>query len=108
MRAKAVTQGGPAPRLRAWAPASARATEKEELGTICLVQTTIPRHVRANARERIALAYNGFLAPKLLYLHSGRWHYLLGAWSDEGLAVSVRHLGETPPQFSFFGPATRG
>src|SRR6516165_4915461 len=40
MRAKAVTQGGPAPRLRAWAPASARATEKEELGTICLVQTT--------------------------------------------------------------------
>jgi hypothetical protein len=40
MRAKAVTQGGPAPRLRAWAPASARATEKEEFGTICLVQTT--------------------------------------------------------------------
>jgi len=59
MRAKAVTQGGPAPRLRAWAPDSARATEKEELGTICLVQTTIPRHVRANARERVALAIMG-------------------------------------------------
>ena len=66
------------------------------------------RHVRANARERIALAYNGFLAPKLLYLHSGRWHYLLGTWSDVGLTVSIRHLGEIPPQFSFFGPATRG
>src|SRR6516165_8418708 len=52
MRAKAVTQGGPAPRLRAWAPASARATEKEELGTICLVQTTrAARPIRSSTRS---------------------------------------------------------
>jgi|SRR6516225_2665275 len=105
MRAKAVTQGGPAPRLRAWAPASARATEKEELGTICLVQTTIPRHVRANARERVALAIMGSSRRTSSIC---RWHYLLGTWSDEGFTVSIRHLGEIPPQFSFFGPATRG
>jgi len=66
------------------------------------------RRVRAKCSREDRHCHNGFLAPKLLYLHSGRWHYLLGAWSDEGLAVSVRHLGETPPQFSFFGPATRG
>jgi len=42
MPAKAGTQGGPALHLRPWAPASAGATEKEEVGTICLVHTTSP------------------------------------------------------------------
>src|SRR6516164_9502503 len=32
--------GRPVLRLRPWAPASAGVTEKEELGTICLVRTT--------------------------------------------------------------------
>ena len=40
MPAKAGTQGEPALRLRPWTPASAGATEKEELGTMCLVHTT--------------------------------------------------------------------
>jgi len=37
--APGLNRGGPALRLRPWAPASAGATEKEELGTICLVHT---------------------------------------------------------------------
>jgi len=39
MPAKAGTQGGRT-HLRPWAPASAGATEKEELGTICSVHNT--------------------------------------------------------------------
>jgi len=40
MPAKAGTQGGPVLRLLPLAPASAGATEEEELGIICLVHTT--------------------------------------------------------------------
>jgi len=48
MPVKAGTQGGPALRLRPWAPRLRGVTKKEELGTICLVQSAFPSSSRVN------------------------------------------------------------
>ena len=57
MPAKAGTKGGPALRLRPWAPASAGATEKEELGIICVIHITLMSAVSSSRRVNSWLSF---------------------------------------------------
>ena len=90
MRAKAVTQGGPAPRLRAWAPASARATEKEEFGTICLVQTTSGTAPPTNGGNEWQLTYPTYSILDAALDGS------FGAWAGIAIDGSERPLRVQP------------